>query len=70
MFVCVRFATMFIGRHRASAPLNCSIQNKKFRNSEYYKENKESLKAKKVRYNFKIDVVDRLRALRDAHVNF
>lgn len=55
MFVCIRFATM-LGRHSANAPPNCSIQNKKIRNSEYYKEKKESLKAKKVRYDFKIEL--------------
>ena len=45
-----------LGRHNANAPPNCSIQNKKIRNSEYYKEKKESLKAKKVRYDFKIEL--------------
>ena len=55
MFVCIRFATM-LGRHSANAPPNCSIQNTKIRNSEYYKEKKESLKAKKVRYDFKIEL--------------
>ena len=45
-----------LGRHSANAPPNCSIQNKKIRNSEYYKEKKESLKAKKVRYDFKIEL--------------
>ena len=54
MFVCIRFATM-LGRHSANAPPNCSIQNKKIRNFEYYKEKKESLKAKKVRCDFKIE---------------
>ena len=57
-----------LGRHSASAPPNCSIQNKKTRNSEYYKENKESLKAKKVRYDFKIELnkeeEDRLESLK------
>ena len=51
-----------------SAPPNCSIQNKKIRNSEYYKEKKESLKAKKVRYDFKIELKkeeeDRLESLK------
>ena len=32
------------------------FRTKKTRNSEYYKENKESLKAKKVRYDFKIEL--------------
>ena len=45
-----------LGRQSANAPPNCSIQNKKIRNSEYYKEKKESLKAKKVRYDFKIEL--------------
>ena len=58
-----------LGRHSASAPPNFSIQNKKKnRNSEYYKENKESLKAKKVRYDFKIELnkeqEDRLESLK------
>ena len=57
-----------LGRHSASAPPNCSIQNKKTRNSEYYKENKESLKVKKVRYDFKIELnkeeEDRLESLK------
>ena len=41
---------------------------KKNRNSEYYKENKESLKTKKVRYDFKIELnkeqEDRLESLK------
>ena len=57
-----------LGRHSANAPPNCSIQNKKIRNSEYYKEKKESLKAKKVRYDFKIELKkeeeDRLESLK------
>ena len=55
MFVCIHFATV-LGRHSANAPPNCSLQNKKIRNFEYYKAKKESLKAKKVRYDFKIEL--------------
>ena len=44
------------------------FRTKKIRNSEYYKENRESLKAKKVRYDFKIELnkeeVDRLESLK------
>ena len=47
VFACVCFATM-LGRHSASAPSNCSMQNKKIRNSEYYKE-KETKSLKRLK---------------------